>query len=662
VSAPEVAIPGRWRSLRERLARLAWAALVLLALLAWVTKIAVAAGAPQGSLTFVLRAAATAAILAVLLRTRGRPAWLDGPRLVLVLLGLYFFPLVYDRVGGDGYEYYVQLRSPFFDHDFDFANDFEGLGARPPISEGAVSSRVPVGAALVWLPTYAIAHLAFTVVDWFGAGIPRDGFSPPYQATITSTTYVMVFLALLLLEAAVRRRSGPQVALLAVGGAWLCSPLPVYMVMNPSMSHGPSVVAATLMVVAWLSARAGTEDWRWAIVGFAGGLLAVIRIQDAVLLIPPALDLMTGTRGRPRRARLFVVGPAVFGLLQVLAWLRIHGPGFVVSVARLNAVGHSRLEVLNLLFSARHGLFTWTPMALLAVLGLLLMLRRERRLGALLLLGVGLSVIVNSAMEDWWGSDSFGQRRLLALTPLFALGLAEAASAAVRRPLVLLFGSGIALAIWNWQLAVLYNQQVLGPRDEALTLDRLASAEVEKLYGTVAGWEPWLPGPVFFYLYDGLRGVYLDEGVRSLRGVVDLGNDPPEPPGVVGESWYRPEKEGEIGFRRLRGRVASLRIPLRTPAEFRLVVRARSEMKEGPVQLGLEVNGHELGQVPLASEWGDAVFLLPANVVRPGFNDLRLLASTTPREVHADYHGKNAALSVDFVRFERQLTSARNFF
>jgi hypothetical protein len=47
-----------------------------------------------------------------------------------------------------------------------------------------------------------------------------------------------------------------------------------------------------------------------------------------------------------------------------------------------------------------------------------------RGLTAGLLLAVAVSIYVSSCPEDWWGRASYGPRRLSALTPLAALGLA----------------------------------------------------------------------------------------------------------------------------------------------------------------------------------------------------------------------------------------------
>src|SRR5207244_11413737 len=53
----------------------------------------------------------------------------------------------------------------------------------------------------------------------------------------------------------------------------------------------------------------------------------------------------------------------------------------------------------------------------------------RQRLAVLLAAGFAGSVLVNASMQDWWGAEAFGQRRLLGLTPLFALGLGEVLAA-----------------------------------------------------------------------------------------------------------------------------------------------------------------------------------------------------------------------------------------
>ena len=574
-------------------------ALLGLAALAVVLKVAFHAGAPRLLLTAALWAAA---LLAVAL-TLGGPRtgrWIDGWRLLLVLLALGSLPEVYGRVGGDGIQYYVLLRSPVLDHDFDLGNDFEGLGAPPVLSfdEGTPTSRMPIGTALLWLPPFLLTHLVVTAVSWLPGMPAADGFGPVYQATVTTATFVYCVAALLLLEGALRRRFGPAAAALAVIGTWLATPLFFYMVANPSMSHGASAAAATAFVLCWLRAREeglvlcgpgkartaalgayrrfaasppdpqGRDLHWWIAAGVWGGLLVAVRPQDAVFLALPVLDLLRRGRAALRPLGALAIGPAAAGLVQVLVWLRLYGADFAGVISRQSYVGHTALAPFSLLFSARHGFFVWTPIALLAVLGWLAWLRRDAWLGVLMGLGFTLAVLVNSAMQDWWGSESFGQRRLLGLTPLLALGLAAAFALLRRRPLLPLLAGLLLLVAWNRQLAAIYNSEALARRNEAISLDQLAAAQVDAVYRKAAAARSWLPAPVWLLLYDNLKGIWLDEGPRSLEGVIDVGQEPRDLPEVLGHNWYRVLDEGDVTYRRSRGRRSWLRVPIRTPAPF----------------------------------------------------------------------------------------------
>jgi hypothetical protein len=87
---------------------------------------------------------------------------------------------------------------------------------------------------------------------------------------------------------------------------------------------------------------------------------------------------------------------------------------------------------LGVLFSPEHGLFAWTPLAVLGVAGLVRLAsgRAHARhpqaawIGGLALVMVLLQVYVSGSVESWTVAGSFGQRRFVALTPLLAVGLA----------------------------------------------------------------------------------------------------------------------------------------------------------------------------------------------------------------------------------------------
>lgn len=87
--------------------------------------------------------------------------------------------------------------------------------------------------------------------------------------------------------------------------------------------------------------------------------------------------------------------------------------------------------VAELLFSARNGWFSTTPVAYAGVLGLALMAVAGVRLGTRvrivalgLLAAVALQVYANSIILDWWGQASYGARRLCSMTMPLVVGLA----------------------------------------------------------------------------------------------------------------------------------------------------------------------------------------------------------------------------------------------
>lgn len=632
--------------------RVAQRSFLILAGLSFALKLCAVAGAPAWLLTWALALTGMAAVAAAVL-ARNQEGWLDGWRLPLVLAGLWFFPSVYSSLGGDGYEYYVLVRSPLFDGDLDLENDYEALGYRAvPGESGKPTSRVQIGVGLLWMPFVLLAHLGASAASWLGASLLADGFSPLYQAAVTSATFLYGLVSLFLLERSLRRYYGPSVALLSVVALWLATPLHFYTVANPFMSHGPSVFAATLFVLAWFRARRDDELKSWFLAGSAGGLLCLVRAHHSVLLLLPLVDLMLIKRHRLARAAAYLVPPIGLGIFQLVIWWMLHGPSFATAVTSMNLFAPAETHFVDVILSPRHGLFTWTPVYVLAVMGWGIWLRRDRRLALLMVTGFVLSAFINSLFVDWWGSDAFGQRRLLSLTPLFAFGLGETVDFLRGRPLVPVACFLTLLIVWNLQFAYIYNSELVARKDQAVSLDRLTAAQLDVVFRRLVRQSERLPPRLWTVLYDNLKGVWLHEGSRSLNGRVDLGDEPVWLPILVGRGWYDPEREDGTSYRRSRGRRSWLRLPIRRPRDFQAVLRGRLEFTEEPVKLELAVNGLPLSRVELSPGWRDYSFLVPASSLRSGLNSFLFTYSVTPRQADPKFHGKNTVIAVDYLKLE----------
>jgi len=274
---------------------------------------------------------------------------------------------------------------------------------------------------------------------------------------------------------------------------WAGSPLLFYMYVAPPMSHACSAFAVALFVGVWLHVRRTWTLGGVLALGLSAGLMAMVREQDVFFAIGPALDfVLTGTKQRPltRSALTALAGSAAFGfamLPQLVAYQRLNGmmrPSRLV-LRKMTWTAPHGLEVL---FSPKHGFVFWTPIAVLAIAGLVWLAARsngERRLVAVLaLLMIATQVYIGGSVESWTVAGAFGQRRFVALTVLLGIGLAalwEAVRGTAWRPALSI---AILFCVW-WNLALialfgtgLMNRQRLELRrnayDAFVTIPRLA--------------------------------------------------------------------------------------------------------------------------------------------------------------------------------------------
>ena len=117
----------------------------------------------------------------------------------------------------------------------------------------------------------------------------------------------------------------------------------------------------------------------------------------------------------------------------------------------------------ELLTSLEHGLVFWTPLTVLAFAGLVLLglnrvpidARRRQSvswIGCLCLVMVASQIYVSGSVSSWSGS-AFGQRRLIGLTVVFAVGVASLLRAARPRALRLSLIVVLVLCTW-WNLGL----------------------------------------------------------------------------------------------------------------------------------------------------------------------------------------------------------------
>jgi len=219
---------------------------------------------------------------------------------------------------------------------------------------------------------------------------------------------------------------------------WLGSHAIYYSLVSPAYSHAASMFTSALFFSAWLSGRERRSIRGFAIWGALAGLCALMRWQDAIFALIPAFDALTWRAPAGKRLQALLAAGAAWVVVfspQMVVWNALYGQPFAIPQ------GPSFMQwgspfLLSVLFSVSHGLFTWAPILVPSVWGLIAWARRERDSGVAVIAVVLVSWYVNAAVSDWWAGEAFGARRFLSLFPLFVLGMAtwlhSAASDAAR--------------------------------------------------------------------------------------------------------------------------------------------------------------------------------------------------------------------------------------
>lgn len=391
----------------------------------------------------------------------------------------------YMRVAGvDPVGYYVYLPSLIFDRDLDFADEykrFDSIGYVSPDQTRTVTGKMPnpysIGVAVLWLPFFLVGHLVA-----LATGLPADGFSRPYDVAVYLANTVYGLAGILLIYRLVEREFERNIALLATTLVWFASNVLYYLFPIVPMSHMPSMFVVALLITMWLVWREKMTVWRYVALGALGGLAALVRWQDSLFLVIPAADIVAkACRHRVERAQLrkTALHALALGLPflvvffpQMVVWKVLYG-SFITIPQGPGFVSWFKIALFDVLFSSRHGLFSWTPILVFGVIGLFMFPKKKRHIGYVLAIAFVLQLYVNSVAG--WVGWSFGMRRFINCSALFGLGLAAFLNR-IHRRIPLRYCTLISLLpiLWNMLFVIQYYAGLI-PRDDYLTFDQFVT-------------------------------------------------------------------------------------------------------------------------------------------------------------------------------------------
>lgn len=349
---------------------------------------------------------------------------------LLIALGSFTFGVSekgwdHTFINGDGKGYYAHLPAIFIYHDlkFGFIENYEKKHYQPgqlcdfrqPV-EGGVVNRYYAGTALAQMPFFLITHYSCKLT-----GLNADGYSRPYQYTILFAGCFYLFMGLWALMAFLdnffdRRRNAFIIICITLGTNLL-----FYTVYNPDFSHIYSFAFISFFVK---YAHQYLQRPSRKLIIILAIILAIITLIRPVNLIIGGVIPFLASSWKELTDRIgyalkncgtLLVAAIIFlsiASIQLIIYYIQTGHFLVYSYgdAGLNFL---KPNFINFLFSYRKGMFIYTPLLFICLVGFYFLFKKSRYHFITLLLFITLVIYTLSSWNVWTYGMTYGQRPVI---------------------------------------------------------------------------------------------------------------------------------------------------------------------------------------------------------------------------------------------------------
>lgn len=327
---------------------------------------------------------------------------------------------VFDRghivTWADAEGYYMYLPAAFIYNGFRDVPQVSGMFPRDE-STGLIYNKFTYGVAILQAPFFLLAD---TIAPW--VGYPQDGFSMPYQKGLQFAALAFLLLGFKLLYRPLKEDYGFFVAAFSCIAVYFGTNLLHYSSSEAAMSHVYSffLLAALIHLLRYrLYDHAGWRDF--LLTGLVGSLIIFIRPSNAVMV---GFAFSYGIRSWPHiidRASFFLehwqkvlmmpVFLIIFAFVQISIWSYMRGDTTIYSYDHEpKFIYWMKPRMLSVLFSHQNGLFIYAPILLLAMIGLVIGIRRSKINFTLTAVIFIVITFIFGSWWAWWFGGAFGHR------------------------------------------------------------------------------------------------------------------------------------------------------------------------------------------------------------------------------------------------------------
>ena len=371
-------------------------------------------------------------------------SWLDRQRLnqttlpLLLLLALSIATMIrFDRplIRGDGVAYLAWLDTLALDQDINFDNQLERLGVVNTYQiswndeTGRFVNIFPFGVAILQAPFYWLGHL-FLYNNWWNLNpdyfYQMQGVGSPYSLWLMVGANLMTLCAIILGWRIGRRLTGTWTAAVTSWAVFLGTPLFYYSTVSPLNSHNPGAFTTTCFIYLLQLCTGFKEEQKnspspspiiWVLLGICGGLMVLVRWQ-LLMVVVPAFGLLAWRR--QWKGLLFALIPTILISLPLpIIWQQMFGRAIVVPYEAVE--GETFLGIPTGAYWVLWQTPRTSPILFLSLVGFYFLWRIDRSWTLFAAAVIAIQVLVNGAVLDWWGGETYGVRRMTELYPLYVL-------------------------------------------------------------------------------------------------------------------------------------------------------------------------------------------------------------------------------------------------
>lgn len=331
----------------------------------------------------------------------------------------------------DVVSYYAYLPATFIFNDIHlekqetYMNGIFWPGKSP---NGGNVIKTTMGLSFMYAPFFFAGHVAAKIFDY-----PAFGFSPPYKIALLAGAVFYLFIALIFLRKSLRKFFSDDIVALTLFAVALGTNLTHYASREATMSHVFSFTLFSIFI--WLTIRWHKKPKLKYLVllGALSGLITLIRPTNILILIFFFLYDVDSFSALKQKVKVFVRNfhwPLIMLLLFIAVWIpqfiywKIVTGNFLYYSYTNETFFFTQPQIINGLFSYRKGWFLYTPMMMLAVVGILFMFRHRRNMALAVTVFTIINVYVILSWWSWWYGGGFGLRAMIDSYALLAFPFA----------------------------------------------------------------------------------------------------------------------------------------------------------------------------------------------------------------------------------------------